>query len=542
MRKYTSWLGVVMVIFLAACGAGRQSDVPDFSSTMLTGQVLQRDENTVTLNLGELVLQTPESAASMSLFSSSVAQPRISSHTAPDSQTVENETRVFISWQRDTVLDLSEAECFTVGQNGAVEKTASDSIVPQDILNITMDANNIPVTVFVLTGISKSDADPESLQGTAASLIMENTNQTGGEYESENTDENALRVLSATVNLHNVQVNKAAGAVSDQTAGDRYGKNAALLATGGANLTFEEGTVDSAAEGSSGIFGHGNGTSVRMSNSTVTTTGDQAEGIQVSGKAKIQAKNMTVTTAGDSSAVLWAENGSLDVNGGTYTSGGYNSPAIFASGELNANGADLTANNSAVAVLQGPCTITLKNCDLRSNATGEQKTTQGEESKTIVIQGEDEPEQQTISFSMSGGSLVSQSDTVFWIADTACDLTLEKVQVQGADGSTFLYLSGTTEVNSPAVTLNASHQTIEGNLMVDSNSTLHLNLQNSSLLHGAILLADDSNAVTNTSVHIGPGCTWSLTGDSSVNMLENEGTIQFNGYSITLGDGTVLTS
>ena len=39
---------------------------------------------------------------------------------------------------------------------------------------------------------------------------------------------------------------------------------------------------------------------------------------------------------------------------------------------------------------------------------------------------------------------------------------------------------------------------------------------------------------------IGSGCTWTLTGDCTITSLINNGTINFNGYTITLADGTVL--
>lgn len=38
----------------------------------------------------------------------------------------------------------------------------------------------------------------------------------------------------------------------------------------------------------------------------------------------------------------------------------------------------------------------------------------------------------------------------------------------------------------------------------------------------------------------GEGCTWKLTGDCTITSLTNNGTIDFNGYTITLADGSVL--
>lgn len=44
----------------------------------------------------------------------------------------------------------------------------------------------------------------------------------------------------------------------------------------------------------------------------------------------------------------------------------------------------------------------------------------------------------------------------------------------------------------------------------------------------------------NAAVTVEEGSTWVLTGNCTISTLENNGTIQFNGYTITLADGTVL--
>ena len=43
-----------------------------------------------------------------------------------------------------------------------------------------------------------------------------------------------------------------------------------------------------------------------------------------------------------------------------------------------------------------------------------------------------------------------------------------------------------------------------------------------------------------TKAEIAAGATWTLTGDCTLNSLENNGSLNLNGYTITLADGTVL--
>lgn len=51
-----------------------------------------------------------------------------------------------------------------------------------------------------------------------------------------------------------------------------------------------------------------------------------------------------------------------------------------------------------------------------------------------------------------------------------------------------------------------------------------------------IMAVSDNAAVT-----IESGCTWTLNGNCTISSLANNCTINFNGYTITLTDSTVLS-
>ncbi len=91
----------------------------------------------------------------------------------------------------------------------------------------------------------------------------------------------------------------------------------------------------------------------------------------------------------------------------------------------------------------------------------------------------------------------------------------------------------------------ADGQTLEGDIAVDTVSTLELTLTNGSTLTGTVnIVANDEggDAVEdNAVVTIDEGCTWTLTGDCTITSLTNHGTVNYNGYTITLADGTVLS-
>ena len=90
----------------------------------------------------------------------------------------------------------------------------------------------------------------------------------------------------------------------------------------------------------------------------------------------------------------------------------------------------------------------------------------------------------------------------------------------------------------------ADDQTLEGDIIVDSISTLELTLSGSSSFTGMINITENADGGTavddNAVVTVEEGSTWTLTGDCTITSLTNNGTIDFNGHTITLADGTVL--
>ena len=180
-------------------------------------------------------------------------------------------------------------------------------------------------------------------QGEAATNLTTDATVTGETYESTGDDENALRVTGATVKLDGVTINKTAGATSNTENGDFYGMNAGFLATDGATVTITNSTVNTTAQNGNGVFSYGSGTTVNVSDTTITTAKDNSGGIQTTGGAAMNATNLTVNTAGNSSAAIRTDRGggTVVVDKGTYTSTGYNSPAVYSTANITVKNATL---------------------------------------------------------------------------------------------------------------------------------------------------------------------------------------------------------
>lgn len=248
--------------------------------------------------------------------------------------------------------------------------------------------------------------------------------------------------------------------------------------------------------------------------------------------------------------------GTVNVDGGSYTSNGYNSPAVYSTAAITVKNAGLIANHSEALVIEGQNSISLENCTVSGNMSSDKGTSSDENVHNVMIYQSmsGDAEVGTSSFSMTGGSLTGKNGDLFYITNTHSIIKLSGVQLTNEDTDANLFTItgnsashgwGTAGSNGAQVELTADSQTLNGKIIVDSISTLNMTLQNGSSFTGTINIVDNAEGGTavenNAVVIIGSGCTWTLTGDCTITSLTNNGSINFNGHTITLADGTVLS-
>ena len=461
-------------------------------------------------------------------------------------------------------LDLSDTVITVQNGDTTTEGSIAD-IVLGSYITVTIDNNNTAALVVVGTmnpGTPPSGGNfggsAEFTQGNTANLIDTDGTYSGESYSSIGDDENALRINGAEVSLTDITVDKTSGSSSNTESSDFYGVNAALLATNGAQVTISNANVSSSAQNGNGVFSYGEGTVVNISDSVITTTADNSGGIQTTGGGTTHASNLTVTTSGSSSAAIRSDRGGgiVTVDGGSYTSNGYNSPAVYSTADITVENAELTANHSEALVIEGKNSITLKDCVVSGNMSDDKGTSSDENVHNVMIYQSmsGDADVGTSMFSMAGGQLISNNGDMFYITNTHCILTLDNVLLSNLDedgtlmtitGNSASHGWGTAGSNGASAEVTVSNQTLEGSIIVDTISSLNLTLSENSTFTGTINIVENQAGGTavsdNACVTIEAGSTWALTGNCTITSLDNYGTIEFNGYTITLADGTVLS-
>ena len=263
------------------------------------------------------------------------------------------------------------------------------------------------------------------------------------------------------------------------------------------------------------------------------------------------AYDLTVTTSGRSSAPIRTDRGggTVYVDGGSYTSNGLGSPAIYSTADITVENAVLTSNLSEGVCIEGKNSITLLNCDLTASNTKCNGNATFLDSIMIYQSMSGDADSGTSSFTMTGGSLTSRNGHVFHVTNTNAVINLSDVEICNEDASGVL-LSVCDDGWSGAgniATLNADGQELSGTILVGSNSVLTLNLTNGSSLTGSVsgeivnAKGDTvSTEVGTVNVSLDSTSTWSLTGDTFISSFSGDtANISFNGYTLYV-NGTAV--
>ena len=380
--------------------------------------------------------------------------------------------------------------------------------------------------------------------------ITENKTITKGEYSSTEADENAILATgNITANISNISVNK----TGDSAGGDNtsfYGTNSAIIAKSGSTLNLKKITVTTDATGANGVFSYGgsattsnsnsDGTTVNISDSTIRTTKDNSGGIMTTGGGVMNATNLTITTSGTSSAAIRSDRGGGDVtvDKGTYTTTGQGSPAIYSTANIKVSNAKLISKASEGVVIEGKNSVELDNVELTDSNT--KLNGQSTIYKNIFLYQSmsGDADNGTSVFTSKNSKITTNNGDTLYVTNTTATISLENNTIINNDSNgNFLRIQkdswGNSGSNGGNVTLNMTNQKAQGNIVVDSISTLTLNLINSSYYEGSI---NTDNTAKNITLKLDKTSKIKLTGDTYITNLENSDSsnsnIDFNGYKL----------
>ena len=382
---------------------------------------------------------------------------------------------------------------------------------------------------------AETEAETTQAATEAAKVLSESDITINDTIENSADGEHAITADGENASYKNTLVTKTGDSSGDEA--DFYGENSAIFATNGATLDLSEMVIKTNGTHANAVFSYGEGTTVNISDSYIETSGNCSGGLMTTGGGTMNAENLTITTSGNSSAAIRSDRGggTVNVKGGSYTTSGKGSPVIYSTADITVSDATLTSTTSEGVVIEGKNSVTLNNVDLTADNNAHNSDKSDYYNAVMIYQSMSGDAAQGLStFSMNGGTLTNKNGDVFFVNNTATEISLDNATITNNGDGVFLRAAaagwGNEGSNGGQVTLNASNQKINGDMVVDSVSNLNLYLKSSSSFNGAINSDGQAGEVY---VEIEDGSTWTLTGDSYITSLScGTGAIKLNGHKL----------
>ena len=380
-----------------------------------------------------------------------------------------------------------------------------------------------------------SDSSAATIGG-AYTVDSESVSESGQSYTASGTDQSAILVTNAgDLTLTNATISSSGGSSSSDNS-SFYGQNAGVLAQSGSYISISDSTVTTTGDGANGVFSTGEDAQVTLENVTIDCIGQYAHAVMATQGGSMNLNNVDMTTAGASSGAIATDRGSgtIDVEGGTVLTTGSNSPGIYSTGAITVNNAYITSTGSEAAVIEGANSIYLTDTALSSNIEGKwgvmiyqsmSGDAEGTEGDFSVIGG-------SLAYTSTSGPLFYVTNSTGYIDLVNVAITLNSSQLINAAAGDW----GSEGANGGNAVLTADSQTLSGDVTADGISTVSLTLSNASQWTGAI---NTANTAKKADLSLDSTCTWTVTGDSYLTVLDDAEGI--SGSTITNINGNGFT-
>lgn len=368
----------------------------------------------------------------------------------------------------------------------------------------------------------------------AYSQSGDSKSEDGKTYSAGEQDQSAILVTDGGVFKVSDATIETTGDSSSNDSSSFYGLNAAVVATSGSSIELSDSSINTTGSGANGAFATGEGSSVALSSVKITATGGGGHGVMATQGGSVTLADVDISTSGANSAPLATDRGggTITATGGSAVASGQDSPALYSTGTITVNGGAYQATGAEAAVIEGANMIELTDVALSS--------TKADKWGVMIYQsmsGDAEGAKGT--FTMTGGSLgyTGQNGPLFYVTNSTGVIALQGVDVTAASGTLLKAAAGNwgnQGANGGAAVVTADGQTLAGDLVADSISSISLALLNGSSLKGSI---NADNAAKQARVTLDANSTWDVTADSYLTSLTLTGGVSGNTISNITGNG-----
>lgn len=360
--------------------------------------------------------------------------------------------------------------------------------------------------------------------------------KSGETLTTSTSDYNVVQVTKGTLSLTDCTITKT-GDYSSSYSGDDtsfYGTNSAVYASGsGATVNMTGGTVTTDAKGANAVFAT-NGATINVSGITIDNTKSVSRGLHCTGGGIINATNVNITTRSETSSTVATDRGggTVTVRGGTITAKGNKSAVLYSTGTISVDGITGLSEKGPMATVEGANTVIIENSTMQSDA----------EARGILLHqsnsGDAEGTKPVCNITNSTLTTSNSSAPLAFVTNVTGTLTLTDVTLSVASNKLMTveyYKRGENSTGHLVLKTTKNSWAYTGNVDADTKNSLAVTVGANVTWNGA---ADADNNAKSAIVTIESGAVWNLTGNSYVSTLTNNGTVNKNGYALTVGSSS----
>jgi hypothetical protein len=347
------------------------------------------------------------------------------------------------------------------------------------------------------------------------------------------SDYNVVQVTNGTLTMTDCTITKTGDYSSNYSGDDTsfYGINSAVYASGsGAAINMTGGSVTTDAKGANAVFAT-NGATINVSNVTIDNTKSVSRGLHCTGGGIINATNVNITTRSETSSTVATDRGggTVTVRGGTITAKGNKSSLLYSTGTISVDGITGLSEKGPMATVEGANTIIIDNSTMQSDA----------EARGILLHqsnsGDAEGTKPVCDITNSTLTTTNSSAPLCFVTNVTGTLTLTDVTLSVASNTLMTveyYKRGENSTGHLVLRTTKDCWEYTGDADADEVNNVAVTVGANVIWNGA---ADADNNAKTSAVTIESGAVWNLTGNSYVSTLTNNGTINRNGYTLTVG-------
>lgn len=343
--------------------------------------------------------------------------------------------------------------------------------------------------------------------------------------------------IESTQPNHSVICNQNGGTVTlDQNtlvkSGDSIntdGTNSIVYTTGSSFTKIAQSDLQSTSKGSSGIAASEKAM-VYANDSSILTSNDSANGLEVVSSGQIIANKMDITTQGNQSAAVNVKqnDGSISLTNSILSTDGNDAPLLYANGTIEVDNVSGNASHSKIAEVEGGQHVSIYNSQLSSTNN---HLLQNELIKNGIrikgMQDSSTKEKARIDICNSILSTMIDEGSMFYVDGQDTSIVLNKSLLSfDCDHVNLLHVSNGN------VKLTGSEETMLGNITVESHAKVDMYLLDGSSYTGSTSCEEQGTL----NMNISSDSSWIVSSDCKVNCLNIE-----SGGEIIDADGNLVT-